>query len=146
MPKTAEDILHKYGVSADLSGNAFDGDNDRNTAKQYGIPGMRWGRRKQPDGSYKETGRKAKNRERAKEAKSMSDSDLQAAVKRLQMERQYRELTKTNLSPGKAFIQKTLTDAGKQAVSAYVNQAAQKGLQKGMDALIKQAAKQAKRR
>lgn len=114
--------------------------------KHYGIPGMRWGRRKQPDGSYKAIGRKKeKAPSQLSKAKGMSDDDLKAAVKRLQLERQFADLTKQSVSPGQAFIKKTLADAGKKAVTTYVDQAASKALQKGMLTISAQLAKQAKK-
>lgn len=68
----------------------------------YGVPGMKWGRRKQRDGSVKPSGKKAaepksEDAERAatlrkKSVESMSNSELEALTRRLQLEQSYSAL------------------------------------------------------
>lgn len=60
----------------------------------YGVPGMKWGVRR----TQAQLDRAAKRRSstpaaKRKEAKSMSDAELRSSINRLQMEKQYVELT-----------------------------------------------------
>ena len=76
-----------------------------NTLYHHGVKGMRWGiRRDRKQSAYHEDYRKAHNK---KSFKSMSDQELRSVNNRLQMESQYKHLTK------KAGI-------GKKVVKAFV--------------------------
>lgn len=92
---------------------------DRNEFMHYGVLGMRWGVRrsdaqlakgrgssnkKKTDGVHDDY-KKAHDKQRVK---SMSDTELRARNNRLQMEKQYKELTRK-------------TGKGKKIVNAYVS-------------------------
>ena len=90
----------------------------------YGILGMKWGVRRfqNKDGTLTPAGKK-RYRERSttdeshedykkahtpKSIKSMSDAELRNRLNRLQMERQYSQLSKSNVSKGKEYVQKII--------------------------------------
>jgi hypothetical protein len=67
-----------------------------------------------------------------REAKKMSDAELQAAVRRLNMERQYSSLSKTRDEAATNFVK----DIGTTAVKGVLAAAAAKGTKKVFDALV----------
>ena len=84
---------------------------NNNELYHYGVLGMKWGKRKARGSSkkskkdnYHEDYKKAHS---GKSYKSMSNQELGDTNKRLNMERQYKDLTKK-------------TNAGKKAVNAFV--------------------------
>lgn len=86
----------------------------------HGIKGMRWGVRRfqKKDGSLTPAGRKRydkndshverhedyKRAHTAKSVKSMSDAELQARLKRLQMEKQYSDINPMTVNKGKQAL------------------------------------------
>ena len=62
---------------------------ENNELRHYGIKGMKWGVRRfqNEDGSYTAAG---KRRAKQQKAESMSDEELAARVKRLNMEKTYK--------------------------------------------------------
>ena len=99
----------------------------------HGILGMKWGKRKNSSAFGSVVGRKKSS----PDVKKMSDSELKQKINRLQMEKQYTQLTRKESSAGKKFVMNVLTDASKQTASKYVS----KYMSQGVDALIKKAAK-----
>ena len=86
---------------------------------------------------YKEKIREAKDA-RKNPAKNMSDAELRARLNRLQMERQYRELTTSrNLSKGRKFVTEILTNATKQTATNYVSKYMSKGIDKTISRVTK---------
>lgn len=88
----------------------------------YGVLGMKWGVRRyqNKDGTLTLAGKK-RYRERSKtdephedykkahtpkSIKSMSDAELRKRLNRLQMERQYSQLSESSVSKGKEYAQK----------------------------------------
>ena len=94
----------------------------------YGIPGMKWGIRRyqNKDGSLTNAGKKRyqKSEEQVKSEKqkrsdsknrgTLSDEELQSKIKRLKMEKELKDLTAEEVSPGKKFVQSIMSDAGKK--------------------------------
>lgn len=74
-----------------------------------------------------------------KQARNMTDSELQAAVKRLQIEKQYVDLSSEDISKGKNFSRKMLIKAGTLAATTLVTAIAVKAGQKGADTIINKA-------
>lgn len=64
--------------------------------------------------------------------KKMSDAELRQVINRMQMEKQYSQLTKKETSAGQKFVTDILTNAAKQTASNYVS----KYMTKGVDILI----------
>ena len=131
---------------------------DQNELYHYGIKGMRWGVRRtdaQLGHIPKKSSGKSKNvssnpkkviakskkisskQQRKNEMKNMSDAELRSRINRIQMEKQYMQLTEPQLSPGKKFVKDVLTNAAKQTVTNYTA----KYMTKGMEALMDQAKK-----
>ena len=106
-----------------------------NELYHWGIKGMRWGIRRyqNKDGSLTDLGKKRLKTEdyhedynkahSSKNVKLMSDKELRERINRLQMENQYLQLTKRNVS----FVKRILTDASKQILSKYVSRYMTKG-------------------
>ena len=81
---------------------------DRNYLAHYGVLGMKWGKRK----SRTPSDDSAKVRDiRKKKIYEMSNQDLRDANNRLQLEKQYKDLTKKT-SRGKKAVQSYIATAG----------------------------------
>lgn len=102
---------------------------DENSLTHYGVLGMKWGRRKQKSsGSSNRTSRREEKKV-VKEAKKrgivssvkktkkvkikdLSDSELQSKIRRLQMEKQYRDLKRDEVSKGRKMAGQILSNVG----------------------------------
>lgn len=74
-----------------------------------GVLGMKWGvRRTKKNKGLNKTSREDKQKSKPKDVKEMSDEELRKVVNRLQMERQYSQLSTGNVSKGKEYIQKVI--------------------------------------
>ena len=104
---------------------------DEEMLQHYGILGMKWGVRRTPAQLTRANGRAGKT-ESSDEIKKMSDSELRSKINRLQM---YKQLTSSEISVGRKFVQDVLTNAAKQTATNYVS----KYMTKGIDAAIKKA-------
>lgn len=88
----------------------------------HGILGQKWGVRRyqNPDGSLTDEGKKRSIKQDRKQASKnrslLSDEELDARIKRLQKEKQLRELTDQELGRGKKFADDTLQITGRQTV------------------------------
>lgn len=96
----------------------------------YGILGMKWGRRKAKTSN---TSPKPKR----KNIKEMSDNELRQRINRIQMEKQYKQLTSTNVFNGKKFVTNVITNAAQQTASKYVSQYMNKGVETLINRVIK---------
>jgi len=80
----------------------------------YGILGMKWGVRRTPAQLARARGHSTtdeshedyKKAHTSKSIKSMSDAELRNRLNRLQMERQYSQLSESNINKGKEYAQK----------------------------------------
>lgn len=118
--------------------------------QHHGILGMKWGVRRTPEQLARASGKKNSSDD---EVKKMSDSELRSKINRLQMEKQYKQLTSSEISVGRKFVQDVLTNAAKQTATHYVSKYMTKGntakqiatnyvskyMTKGIDAVIKKA-------
>lgn len=91
--------------------------------RHYGVPGMKWGKRKSS----------ASNK--SSNVKKLSDAELRSRINRIQMERQYSQLTRSEKDKGRKIVTDILASAAKQTASQY----ASKYMTKGVDAIIRQA-------
>lgn len=110
----------------------------------FGIPGMRWGRRKgrsaTPHGNSAHTKVDKINNNsedhdkkmdlKKKKLSEMSNADLKAFTTRLQLEKQYKDLTKAEISPGRKWLSEVISSSSKQLASTYITKYAGKGLDK----------------
>lgn len=87
-----------------------------NMLMHYGILGMKWGIRRTPEQLARARGRSTtdeshedyKKAHTSKSIKSMSDAELRNRLNRLQMERQYSQLSSSNVSKGREYVQKII--------------------------------------
>lgn len=131
---------------------------DNNELMHYGVPGMKWGVRRTPAQIgrkktsskkfiFKKKKSKAKTKPKTKASKEeiapkkksikeMSDEELNAAIRRMQLEQTYASLSPKQVSKGKAVTKRILNnvilpaaeDVGKQMVKTALTRAANKTL------------------
>lgn len=101
----------------------------------FGVLGMKWGKRRSKNGLTVTGSQEHKTKEILKKKKlsEMSNAELKTLNERLQLERSYKELTKSQRSAGKKFVMEIVTSAAKQMVTSYI--------QKQSGELIKKAIK-----
>lgn len=111
-----------------------------NQLEHVGVKGMRWGIRKAttrgstPPSNRKPVSEKA-DKPKAKPkpksaAKSMTDAQLREAIQRLQMERQYQQLTTPEKN--KSVIKEVLANSGKQVAMNVLTQVGSAYIQKAV--------------
>lgn len=98
------------------------------TLTHYGIRGMRWGIRRQvgPDGLIIRRSKRKSLAEDYTEArklkkkgyKNLSNNELTSLTRRLQLERQFRDLNPNAINKGKDAL-KTVSTLGKTAAAVY---------------------------
>ena len=103
--------------------------------KHFGVKGMKWGIRRTPAQLGHPT-KKSSTSQRREEMKKMSDTELRNRINRIQMEKQYMQLTAPDINPGKKFVKDVLVNAAKQTATSYVSKFMQSGI-KYMDDQIK---------
>lgn len=123
--------------------------------KHYGVVGMKWGIRRDrlnraAGAKASSTGRKARGEESARtkvkrssgakpkntfsnkpDNRRMSDAELRNKLNRLNMEKQYKELTATPKS--KSFVKELLAEQGKSAVRQITTRAVSVGVQMALE-------------
>ena len=82
----------------------------------HGIPGQKWGVRRyqNPDGSLTEKGRK---RLGIKKTKDMTEEELDVRIRRLQKEKQLRDLEQSQVKSGQRWIRGVAADSLKQGLT-----------------------------
>jgi hypothetical protein len=68
-----------------------------------------------------------------KKLSSMSNAEIKMLNERLQLERQYKDLTKKDVSAGRRFITDLLTNTAKQTASTYASKYAIEGVEEAIN-------------
>lgn len=100
----------------------------------HGIKGMKWGVRRfqNKDGSRTAAGKKrektisadeqerSKRKSEVKNRRIMSSDDLRKKVERLKLEKEYKNLNKDDIAPGRKFVSEVLASGAKKAIPVMV--------------------------
>lgn len=113
---------------------------DQNELSHYGVPGMRWGVRRSGASATSGKTKKGPSSEDFKRmqdmkkrgTKNLTTAELKELTGRMQLEKQYKDLSKAQVSKGKAFVQDTLKSTGKEVAKEALKNAAKKGLENGV--------------
>lgn len=113
---------------------------DQNELSHYGVPGMRWGVRRSGASSTSSRIKKGPPSEDFKRmqdmkkrgTKNLTTSELRELTGRMQLEKQYKDLSKAQVSKGKVFVQDTLKSTGKEVAKEALKNATKKGLENGV--------------
>lgn len=113
--------------------------------RHYGVLGMKWGIRRKRSTIKKSSNKtstdpKESKVKKKKSVSELSDTELRQAINRIQMEKQLAQLTAKEKSAGAKFVTDVLSGAAKKTATDYTA----KYMAKGMDAMIKAAANQAR--
>ena len=133
-----ERLLHQYLCTA-LGADYLE---------HYGVKGMKWGVRKRSKTRVSSSGARStspnpsskvsapttrdKRVKALKNRRELSDSDIKDFTSRLQSEKQLKALLDEDVSPGRTFIKKVMSDAGKQAATKLATNAIIYGTTKTM--------------
>jgi len=98
--------------------------------QHFGVKGMKWGKT-----SSKSSGG-ASSKKRKKKISEMTNDELKTINARLQLEKQYKDLTKKDTIKGRKFVKEVLTNSAKTVATAY----ATKAITRSVENLIKNKA------
>lgn len=117
---------------------------EQNYLYHYGVLGMKWGVRRSRKKAAKAERKSAKQRKeesysedykrvkalKKKKLYEMSNAEIRELNNRMQLETQYKDLKKKNVSKGQKFVTEVLTDVGKQVLKETIKES-MKGSVKG---------------
>lgn len=128
----------------------------QNELYHYGVKGMKWGVRKTPvrspskskkskSGLFNLKLRKPKTKiasskkstsESTKSISEMSDDELRRAINRMQMEKQYKDLSPKQISKGKAFTKRVMNNIVIPAAEDVAKQLVKSGMTKATNKML----------
>lgn len=97
------------------------------TIVHYGVKGMKWGVRKSDNQLARQRGKAEKNvnkvvkAERKKDVKNrrtLTTEELKTKIERMKVEKQFKDLTEEDISPGRKIAKDILKSAGTKVLSA----------------------------
>lgn len=97
-------------------------DDPRKELTHYGVPGMRWGKRRGGGGGSSKSSPKMT-------VKALSNDELKTAITRMKLEQEFIKLATPVPSPGKKAVQQMVANVAKQSAEAYLK----KGMSDGGD-------------
>lgn len=106
---------------------------ENNTLKHYGVPGMKWGKRKAS--SVSSSDHQETRELKKKKVSELSNAELQKLNNRRQLEKKYKDLNPDTVTRGHNTVKAVLAIAGTAAaVTALSNNTA---VQKGAEAVFR---------
>jgi hypothetical protein len=86
----------------------------------YGVKGMHWGKRKNPASADAAAKTATKTTVKSKGLHTVSNSDLQTAIRRMQLEQDFKRLSVNEKSVAARWVSSTLLEIGKREVQTRV--------------------------
>lgn len=89
----------------------------------YGVLGMKWGKRKNraPESDDSAKARASKKTAKTSGIRALSNSELKALTTRMQLEKSFKDLSKTEKSAGAKYVEQLLMNTGKQVASQVIS-------------------------
>ena len=114
----------KFGhiLSIEINADSFAQEDDDEGLKHWGVLGMKWGRRKNRSGGVDTSSEdhRTVSSIKKKRVSEMSNDELKKLTTRLQLEKQYSDLTKKDTNVGMKIVTDILLNTGKQVASKYL--------------------------
>lgn len=101
----------------------------------YGILGMKWGKRKAKASTNPSEDHKRAQSLKGKKISEMSNSELRDLTQRLQLERQYKDLKKSEISEGQKLVTGILKDIGRDMLKEAIRSGVKAGSKASSKAL-----------
>lgn len=100
---------------------------ENNELKHYGVVGMKWGVRRAKRQASQSDDYKESRSIMKKKIDQMSNAELKTVNNRLNLEANYREVSKRNISSGRKWVNTVLVGAATATATAFVTKYAKLG-------------------
>lgn len=88
--------------------------------KHHGVKGMKWGKRKNPASADSAKATTVRTAAKKKGTHTVSNDELQTAIRRMQLEQDFKRLSVNDKSPVTRWLSSTLLEVGKREVQQRV--------------------------